>query len=45
MGKCLMIFIHPLGVLLVGGYVLYATSERISGVAVLADAKLGKANV
>jgi hypothetical protein len=44
-GKCLLIFVHPLGVLLVRGYVFYATSERIFGVAVLADAELGKADV
>ena len=45
LGKCLVIFVHPFGVLLVGGYVLYAGSERICGVAVLADAKLGKADI
>jgi hypothetical protein len=41
----LLIFVHPLGALLVGGYILYPTSERICGVAVLADAELGEANV
>jgi hypothetical protein len=44
-GKCFVIFVHPLGVDLVSGYVFYAASEGICGVAVLADAKLGKANV
>ena len=44
-GKCLVIFVHPLGASLVGGYVFYATSERISRVAVLADAELGKAGI
>ena len=44
-GKCLVIFVHPLGLLLVRGYIVYATSERICGVALLTDAELGKANI
>jgi hypothetical protein len=41
----LTVLVHPLGVALVGGYVFYAAPERISSIPVLADAKLGKADV